>query len=336
MKIWLPAIKANSGADVYTKRLSAGLSERGIEAEITWFPGFYEFMPELMRLYSVPKGVDIIHANSWNAAAFINLGYPVVTTVHHLVHDQAFKPYRSIYQAAYHKINVYGREKKAIKKCNAVISVSEYTASVISEIFESDSIVIPNWIDTNKYLPASNYERNRKFTVLIVGNSGIRKGSDLLPAFAQELGDDMELRVTGGLRGKSSDAAFANNIVTLGRLDEFQLIEEYQSCDAVISLSRYEGFGYTALEAMACGKPFFGFKTSGLAEVVPDCAGVLVNINDISVLAQKIRLMSKTLELCRNMGLAGREFVLTKYGGSNIESYIHMYNDTLLQSKLEN
>src|SRR3546814_9159329 len=73
------------------------------------------------------------------------------------------------------------------------------------------------------------------------------------------LGSGFEIRYAGG---RSKLISPLPNVIELGRISDAQLIREYQACDAVVSLSRYEGFGYTALEAIACGKAFLGFHTS--------------------------------------------------------------------------
>lgn len=325
MKIWFPAIRANSGADVYTERLAAGLKKIGVDVEITWFPPSYEFLPELMRRHAIPAGTDVIHANSWYAAVFIGRGVPVATTVHHLVHDPEFRPYRSVLQAAYHAINVYGREKRAIVECNAVISVSENTASTVKGVFGIDSTVIPNWIDVDRFHPMPVKSANGKFTLLIVGNRGYRKGSDLLPAFSKELGADFEIRITGGLRGTKGKTEFMDNIVILGHVDEDQLLAEFRRCDAVVSLSRYEGFGYTALEAMACAKPFLGFNASGLNEVVVNNeTGILCDIGDTAALAECCKLLAENSELRATYGENGLNRATKNYSQKKL---VGMYMD---------
>lgn len=327
MKIWFPTIRANSGSDVYTERLAYGLKKYGIDAKITWFPSYYEFLPELMRLHGIPQYIDVIHANSWNASVFISSGVPVVTTVHHLVHDLEYKPYRSAFQAAYHNLNVYLREKKAITKCDSVVSVSNYTGYVVKNIFGRESVVIPNWAGFGNSQPLESISRNIKFTLLIVGNQGTRKGSDLLPELSIMLGTDYEIRVTGGLRSKTKDAQSYGNIVKLGRLDEANLIQEYQNADAVVSLSRYEGFGYSALEAMAFGKPFVGFDTSGLAEVVVNReTGFLVPLNDLRLMKEKLDLLRRDPALRNSMGTAGllrAKLVFSE--PASIQKYIQIY-----------
>ncbi len=327
MKIWLPTIRANSGSDVYTERLAAGLRREGVDARITWFPSYYEFLPELMRLHKIPEDIDVIHANSWNACVFIRSGIPVVTTVHHLVNDPEYRPYRSAFQAAYHNINVYLREKRAITKCDSVVSVSEYTGSIVKKIFGRDSAVISNWVDFLDFHPIESASKNERFILLIVGNQGSRKGSDLLPELSGLLGADYEIRVTSGLRSKKKSMDSNGNISMLGRLDKAGLIQQYRQADAVVSLSRYEGFGYSALEAMACGKPFIGFNTSGLAEVVAnEETGFLVPLNDLRLIKEKLDLLRRDLDLQNLMGAAGFQRAKSEFSESvSVHKYIKIY-----------
>ena len=83
----------------------------------------------------------------------------------------------------------------------------------------------------------------------------------------------------------------------------------YESAAAFVFPSRYEGFGFPPLEAMACGAPVVASNVSSLPEVVGDAA-VLVNPVNVFDIARGIRdvLLDETLraELVRR----GREQVL--------------------------
>lgn len=333
MRIWLPAIKAGSGTDVFTERLAAALRSAGADAVITWYPHRYEFLPGLMRFFSpMPEDIDVIHANSWNGSVFMRTGKPVVVTVHHLVHDPAYAPYRSFAQAAYHRWHIRRRELKAVQRAAAVTAVSSYVAGTVRRFSGRDGItVIPNWVDTARYRPAEDYrfDTQRRFRLLMVGNTGRRKGSDLLGALLARLGEAFELRCTGGLR--HADRRSREDVVWLGHLSEAGLIDEYQHCDAVISLSRYEGFGYTALEAMACGKPFVGFDTSGLAEVVSSgVTGMLVPVDDVDALARQCHLLREQAALRENMACAARQAAMHEFSEKNaLDGYIGVYRQAI-------
>ena len=155
MKVWLPAIHSGTGTDVFTVRLAKALVDRGIDAEITWFSRVFEFFPEMMRFTSPPADTDIIHVNAWAAVAFLGSGIPVVTTVHHLVHDPAFAPYRSTAQAFYHRWHLRHRDARAIRRSAVVTAVTPYVASTVTALFgRQDVQVVSNWVDTSIYRPA--------------------------------------------------------------------------------------------------------------------------------------------------------------------------------------
>ena len=101
----------------------------------------------------------------------------------------------------------------------------------------------------------------------------------------------------------------------------------------MVSLSRYEGFGYTALEAMSCGKPFLGFDTSGISEVVGvSAAGILCAVGDLNALVRNCMKLSDSKEIAREMGMVGRNRAVTFYSGAgSVGRVIECYEDVLSQ-----
>ena len=84
--------------------------------------------------------------------------------------------------------------------------------------------------------------------------------------------------------------------------------------DALAMPSHWEGFGLTAVEAMAAAKPVVGTKVPGLQEIIVDGeTGFLVNIGDAEALAEKLILLIKDEKLRTDMGLAGRKRVQNKF-----------------------
>jgi glycosyltransferase involved in cell wall biosynthesis len=333
MRVWLPVVRAGSGSDVFSERLADGLRAVGVDVRLDWFPLRYEFLPELLRA-RVPHGTDVIHANSWNACVFTGRGIPVVATVLHLVHDPAFAPYRSRAEALYHDMNIRWRERRALRRCDRVTAISHYVARTVEQFSgRRDVITIPNWVDISRYAPDTHVDAgvDQPFRLLLVGNQSRRKGADLLPRLVSELGDGFEIRCTGGLRNKVDDAH--PGVHWLGRLDEADLIREYQSCDAVITLSRYEGFGYTALEGMACGKPVVAFRTSALSEVIEDGkTGLLVELEDILAFASACRRLRDDQGWSRSAGQRARRRAESVFGQSrSIEMYCDLYAEAIAQ-----
>ncbi|HEX6701081.1 MAG TPA: glycosyltransferase family 1 protein [Gaiellaceae bacterium] len=72
-----------------------------------------------------------------------------------------------------------------------------------------------------------------------------------------------------------------------GRISDEELVTLYRGAAAYLDASLFEGFGYQALEAMACGTPFVGSNATSIPEVVGD-AGLLVDPRDPEALADAL------------------------------------------------
>jgi len=115
----------------------------------------------------------------------------------------------------------------------------------------------------------------------------------------------IRLVVGGAAPGMDADAEFT------GRVSDEELVTLYRGAAAYVDASLYEGFGYQALEAMACGTPFVGSNATSIPEVVGD-AGLLADPRDAEALAGAlVRVLSEAGlgEELRRRGLErAREF----------------------------
>lgn len=326
--VWIPTIRAGTGADVFTQRLCDGLNARGIRAEITWLPHRAEYLPWTVVVPRPPAWASVVHVNSWLPRRFWPRGLPIVVTVHHLVHDPAFRPYRSALQAAYHELLIRRRELHAIRDAAAVTAVSDYVRQTVAAFSgREDVAVIHNWVDCDKFSPGTTgslRSGSGSLRLFMAGSRSRRKGIDLLPSFAKALGSGFEIRYAGG---HESRASAIEGVIELGRISEDALIHEYKACDAVVSLSRYEGFGYTALEAMACGKPFVGFHCGAIDEVMANGeTGLLCDIDDLDALRQICRRLADDATMARTFGQAGRVRATTQFSEARaINGYLALY-----------
>ncbi|HSU81521.1 MAG TPA: glycosyltransferase family 1 protein [Thermoanaerobaculia bacterium] len=79
-------------------------------------------------------------------------------------------------------------------------------------------------------------------------------------------------------------------VVSVGRVERERLVRIFQAARIFVYPSLYEGFGFPAAEALACGVPVITSDTSSLPEVVGD-AGLLVDPGDSGAIAGRLRYL---------------------------------------------
>jgi len=151
--------------------------------------------------------------------------------------------------------------------------------------------------------------------VIYVGQFDPRKNMDaLFAAFARAAADDDALRlVIVGTLGKLASflrAALERSrldpakVVVTGNVDDRTLAGLYAGAECLLHPAHFEGFGLTALEALACGTPVVAYRAGAVAEVVgdagllvepgPDTLGdALVRLLDDPVLAASLRVLAR-------------------------------------------
>jgi glycosyltransferase involved in cell wall biosynthesis len=112
--------------------------------------------------------------------------------------------------------------------------------------------------------------------VLTVSNLSRHKNLEAVRAAIQLLGPagcDYALAGPANPRvfGYSPEQALPN-LIQLGYVSDGELRALYQHAACLVYPSRYEGFGFPPLEAMACGCPVIVSQTSSLPEVCGDAA----------------------------------------------------------------
>lgn len=300
---------------------------------LQWFPHNLEWTPWRFRSVTPPPETDIIHVNSWHASGFLHHPLPVVTTVHHLVHDPRFRPYRSLAQATYHNFFIRPKELKAIQNSAAVNTVSHYVRDTVIDFSGRNDIrVIYNWMpdDEIKLTKSERRSTSEEFRLLIVGAHSRRKGRDLLAVLLSELDSGMALTIVG-LSAEEARHIRSDRVRFCGKLTQQELFDEYAECDVVVSLSRYEGFGYSLLEAAHFSKPVIAFNTSAIPEVVAHMdTGILVPVDRIDLVIEAARLLKKNLAQYVNFSAKARSVVQEKFREDDlIRQYVALYKETL-------
>jgi len=165
--------------------------------------------------------------------------------------------------------------------------------------------------------PRFQEQGNGEFTdlappyVLSVGTIQRRKNLDVLVEAARELraaGRDFTLAIAGrrGWKTEEFDRACKRTPVRLlGVVPDESLPSLYRNAAAFVQPSSYEGFGLTALEAMAAGAPVIAAEAGSLPEVVGD-AGLLVPPRDVAALQAALAKVLDHPGLADELRVAGR------------------------------
>ncbi|HET7569599.1 MAG TPA: glycosyltransferase family 4 protein [Gammaproteobacteria bacterium] len=330
-RIWLPYVSAKSGADVFVARLGRALSTAGYEPVVEAFEHRYQYAPHFLK-GRCPPDVDLVLANSWNAFAFRRSGIPIVAYVLHCVSHRGYPGWKSRAQSIFHDEVVYRFERSSLKHADALVAISDSTRDeMIQEFGINSATVIPLWVDTARFSPQDEAigHGGDRAKVLIVGNMSRRKGGDLIAPFCEALGSQFEVTVVAGLRGKApSISARGARLRFVSGLSESELIKAYRAADIVACLSRHEGFGYTALEGMACSKPVVAFDVAGLRDVIRHGeTGFLSPPENVLDMAERCRSLVNFAGLAHDFGIAGRERAINVFDEKQaVDAYINLFN----------
>jgi glycosyltransferase involved in cell wall biosynthesis len=219
-------------------------------------------------------------------------------------------------------------EKEAAKDANLIVTVSQYSAKKIVQLYgisEKKIRVIPNGVNLQHFAPKKDVrdikERfcgKSKYIILFVGNLIPRKGLHyLIEAAKLVMKEKKETKLIivgeGPLKKDlvlfSHECGVSENFVFLDNVSDRLLSQLYNCADVFVSSSVQEGQGITLLEAQASAKPVVAFNVSAISEVVKNNeTGILVE-PDVCKLANAILYLLSNESLREKMGRSAREFV---------------------------
>jgi glycosyltransferase involved in cell wall biosynthesis len=166
--------------------------------------------------------------------------------------------------------------KRSLRRASHVAFGSKATRDeVLADVpLASTSVVYPGLPPGFSPGPATDRGKH----VLHLGSNDPRDGTDIAVEACRLAG--AQLVVVGGWRGEGAEA--------LGRVSDADLLDLYRSAALFLDPTRYEGFGYGMLEAMACGTPVVASNVTSVPEVVGD-AGLLCPPDSVHAFADAVR-----------------------------------------------
>jgi glycosyltransferase involved in cell wall biosynthesis len=221
---------------------------------------------------------------------------PVAITIHDA---RMFEPGEPTLTRRLANVRMRAWMRRAVAEARLVLTVSEYSRRRLIELagLEPNKVAsVGNGVDAALFdrtgAPAPD-GGDRAPYVVAVGGLRRPKGGDYLLDFAEALkdaADTMRILVVGGPEeaGLVQRARSLDNVERLGTVDDLSLWRIIAGARALLLLSRYEGFGLPALEAMALGTPVIAAALTSLPEAVGD-AGILLDPADTRAVVAAVR-----------------------------------------------
>ena len=217
-------------------------------------------------------------------------------------------------------------QKSFLNTAYRIIAISETTARDIVSFYDIDQdrikVIYPGISPQFRPLPEIKIEKVRsrynlpKQYLLHVGRISQKKNLGVLVQTLLNLrheGFKVKLVFVGADYPKSPDIALRKTIeqsglrsevVFLGRVPDQDLPGIYNGAITTLLPSFHEGFGLSAIEALACGTPLVANQTGAMAEVVGDAAILLPAIEEES-LTRSLKELLTNSDLRKRLKQAG-------------------------------
>lgn len=251
---------------------------------------------------------DLFHATSFSLPAL----WPgsLVATIHDANH-LALPESATMARTTYYRMVVGPRARHA----KALITVSQFSRSELSEhlgLAPERLQVIANGVDASFRPPTSTeveqFKQRRGLPpkyFAAIGSIKPHKNVKILQSVAEVLPAPLVL-LAG--RGARRALGFSEKTFELSPLPDEELVRFYAGATAVMVPSRYEGFGFPALEAMACGAPVIAANAGALPEVIGP-AGLLVSPDNALAWKEAAQRVFRDETLRKELSSLGQERV---------------------------
>jgi glycosyltransferase involved in cell wall biosynthesis len=300
----------------------------------------------LLRALPHEAAFDVVHDNQglgWGMLPMRAWGVPLIATIHHplsIDRQRAFEPPTSFGQQ-WSRMRFYpiAMQGFVARRMDRIVTVSQASAEAIAGHFRvpRERIrVIPNGLDGALFRPPDRPGK-APGRVIYVGNLNDRnKGvSYLLRAMARVV-RPWHLAVVGAgaevppwVRALAAELGIGHRISFEAQLTPQELVSRYGAAEVAACPSLFEGFGFPAAEAMACGLPVVAARGGALPEVVGD-AGLLVPTRDPEALARAIDTLLGDPALRERLGRAARARVLERFRWSRAASaLVEVYQEVI-------
>ena len=268
--------------------------------------------------------INLYWAPNYNIPIFLNANFLI--TVHDLWHliDKSWKRF---YRRLYSKIMFFVISKKN----SSIIAVSNFTKNeIISNTKIKNNIsVIKHGIEKH-WISTKSFKKNKD--ILFVGNIRNHKNIKLLiDTFINMNLKSISLILIGKNNNYLDETKYKyDNIKFIKEINRKKLIDYYNEARLLILPSKYEGFGFTPLEAMSCECPVLLSDIEPLKEICGNGA-YYFDLKNSKDLENKILVLMNNESLCDEL-IANGKLNIKKYSWEKTSNETIKKIDKLLVS----
>ena len=296
------------------------------------FPEPYTFGKRIKKILEQNlNDYDVIHDNQSLSyeLLFFQKQKPLVTTIHHPISkDLAYQLqstnsfFLKLLMRRWHSFLVM--QKFVAKRLNKIVVPSRSSIEDITNEFKVEKEKmerVMNGIDLNIFYPDSKIKKIPNRLVTVASADVPLKGLDFLLEALSDLAKvypNISLSIIGEQKKGGHTERLLKKLRLEDRVRFFSNItqEELRKtyCEAEIAIipSLYEGFGFAAIEAMACGVPLISTSGGALPEVIKD-AGIIIPPKNSKEIYNSIVMLLSSSDLASQLALKASERVKSKF-----------------------
>ncbi len=313
------------------------------------FPEPYAFGKRVnIYLDKTSTDYDLIHDNQSLCYELINIQkeIPLVTTIHHpITRDRRLALEAAATWKERLSINRWHSflrmQKKVAPQLNRIVCPSNQSkADVIEElkVNEENIDVVLNGIDLDSFTRDERVEQ-KPYRIITTASADVPlKGLKFLIEAMTEIIEEIpeaHLMVLGRAKEKGDIAKLISRlnleekISFRSGLSQSEVVSLYSSSHICVIPSLYEGFGFGAGEAMACGLPLISTQSGGLKEVIGQEA-VIIEAASSEAIVKAVKDLFSNKEKQLALSRAGRKRMEKEFNWMKAaEAYEKIYSKTI-------
>ncbi|WP_207493682.1 glycosyltransferase [Aridibaculum aurantiacum] len=223
--------------------------------------------------------------------------------------------------------------RKIFKNLHHFLPVTHNLEQQVKKLVgEVRSSVIPNVVDTGVFFYEERQEVQAPFQWIHISTMNYQKNPEgLLRAF--EAFDAIHKGTVLTMVGPASDDVMKyarslglaeSSVKFTGNITYEEVSAQLKNADALVLFSRYENLPCVILEALCCGKPVISTRVGGIAEVIDETNGILLDSENEDSLTEAFNYMfsfNKTYDRKKIAETACRSFSYEAVGLQMNEIY---------------